>query len=152
MQQSLLRYPSCRPNGERSFALRSRLTIGCGLVFLTAILLGAGAASSGQQSPSLNPDRPTLSPEANRLPDVNDQMKMRQHQDKQQNFDNANAARKKELSDESAQLLTLAMALKAEVDKTNKDMLSLNVIRKADEIEKLAHNVKEKMKVTVGGS
>jgi hypothetical protein len=79
-------------------------------------------------------------------------MKMRQHQEKQQNFDQANAARKKELSDESAQLLTLAMALKAEVDKTNKDMLSLNVIRKADEIEKLAHNVKEKMKVTVGGS
>ena len=67
-------------------------------------------------------------------------------------YDQANAARKKELSDESAQLLTLAMALKAEVDKTNKDMLSLNVIRKADEIEKLAHNVKEKMKVTVGGS
>ena len=44
------------------------------------------------------------------------------------------------------------MALKAEVDKTNKDMLSLNVIRKADEIEKLAHNVKEKMKLTVGGT
>jgi hypothetical protein len=44
------------------------------------------------------------------------------------------------------------MALKAEVDKTNKDMLSLNVIRKADEIEKLAHDVKEKMKLTIGGS
>jgi hypothetical protein len=38
------------------------------------------------------------------------------------------------------------------VDKTNKDMLSLNVIRKADEIEKLAHSVKEKMKLTVGGT
>jgi hypothetical protein len=31
-------------------------------------------------------------------------------------------------------------------------LLSLNVIRKADEIEKLAHDVKEKMKLTVGGS
>jgi len=28
--------------------------------------------------------------------------------------------------------------------------LSLNVIRRADEIERLAHNVKEKMKLTVG--
>jgi hypothetical protein len=44
------------------------------------------------------------------------------------------------------------MALKAEVDKTNKDMLSLNVIRKADEIEKLAHNVKEKMRLPAGRS
>jgi hypothetical protein len=121
-------------------------------VSLIAVALCAGAALSGAQSPSLNPDRPTVSPEANRLPDPNQQMKMRQHDEKQQNFDAANAARKKELSDESAQLLTLAMALKAEVDKTNKNMLSLNVIRKADEIEKLAHNVKEKMKVTVGGS
>jgi hypothetical protein len=38
------------------------------------------------------------------------------------------------------------------VDKTTKDTLSLSVIRKAGEIEKLAHNVKEKMKLTVGGS
>ena len=152
MQQSLRRYLWSRTKGVCLFALRSRLTVGCGLVSLMAVALCAGGALSGAQAPSLNPDKPTLSPEANRLPDVNDQMKMRQHQEKQQNFDQANAARKKELSDESAQLLTLAMALKAEVDKTNKDMLSLNVIRKADEIEKLAHNVKEKMKVTVGGS
>jgi hypothetical protein len=42
--------------------------------------------------------------------------------------------------------------LKAEVEKTDKDTLSLNVIRKADEIERLARSVKEKMKLTVGGS
>ena len=77
---------------------------------------------------------------------------MHDKQAQQQNFDAANAERKKQLSDESAKLLTLAMALKAEVDKTNKDMLSLNVIRKADEIEKLAHNVKEKMRLPAGRS
>lgn len=53
---------------------------------------------------------------------------------------------KKQISTDSAQLLAMAVALKAEVDKTNKDVLSINVIRKADEIEKLAHTVKEKMK------
>jgi len=97
-------------------------------------------------------DKPYLLPEANRLPDANDQLKMRDQKAKQQNFDAANAERKKQLFDDSTKLLTLAMALKAEVDKTNKDMLSLNVIRKADELEKLAHNVKEKMKLSVGGS
>lgn len=152
MQQSLLRRPSLQLNRERILAFRSRFTMGGGLVFLSTVALCAAAALSGQQSPSLNPDRPTVSPEANRLPDANQQMRMHEHEDKLQHFDAANAQRKKELSNESAQLLTLAMALKAEVDKTNKDMLSLNVIRKADEIEKLAHNVKEKMKVTVGGS
>lgn len=58
----------------------------------------------------------------------------------------AEGDRKKQISDESSQLLAMAVALKAEVDKTNKDTLSLNVIRKADEIERLAHTVKEKIK------
>jgi hypothetical protein len=58
----------------------------------------------------------------------------------------AEGDRKRQISDESTQLLAMAVALKAEVDKTNKDVLSLNVIRKADQIERLAHNVKEKMK------
>jgi len=52
----------------------------------------------------------------------------------------------KQLVDESAQLLALAVALKGEVDKTNKDMLSLNVIRKADAIEKLAHRLREHLR------
>lgn len=54
--------------------------------------------------------------------------------------------RKKQITDQSSQLLTMAIALKAELDKTNKDTLSLNVIRKADEIERLARTVKEKTK------
>jgi hypothetical protein len=49
-------------------------------------------------------------------------------------------------------LLALAIALKAEVDKTSKDTLSLTVIRKADEIEKLAHTVRETIKQTSGAS
>ena len=64
----------------------------------------------------------------------------------------AGALRQKQIADESTQLLALAMDLKAEVDKTNRDMLSIAVIRKANEIEKLAHNVKDKLKQTSGGS
>ena len=86
------------------------------------------------------------------LPDVNQQMVMREQQIKKQNFEEVNAERKKLIADESALLLKLATDLKSEVDKTNQDTLSLNVIRKADTIEKLAHDVKEKMKLTVGAS
>ena len=67
-------------------------------------------------------------------------------------FDAANTARQKQLAADSAQLLKLATELKAEVDKTTKDTLSLTVIRKAGQIEKLAHDVKEKMKQTTGSN
>jgi nitric oxide reductase activation protein len=57
-----------------------------------------------------------------------------------------NLDRQKQLVADTERLLNLANELKTEVDKSNKDTLSLDVIRKADEIEKLAHSVKEKMK------
>jgi hypothetical protein len=64
----------------------------------------------------------------------------------QQKDGQADSERKRQISDESTRLLAMAIALKVEVDKTTKDTLSLNVIRKADEIEKLAKTVKERMK------
>jgi hypothetical protein len=67
-----------------------------------------------------------------------------------QDFEALNAERKKQIVDESARLLKLATDLKAEVDKTTKDTLSITVVRKADEIEKLAHSVKETMKLNAG--
>jgi hypothetical protein len=88
----------------------------------------------------------------NQAPDANTQMQMRDQQAKQQSYAAANAERKKQIADDSAKLLKLATDLKAEVDKTTKDTLSLNVIRKADEIERLAHSVKEKMKLTAGAN
>jgi len=66
---------------------------------------------------------------------------MEEEQEKSRNSD-----RQKKLVSDTERLLALANELKEEVDKTNKDTLSLEVIRKADEIEKLAHSVKEKMK------
>jgi hypothetical protein len=84
-------------------------------------------------------------------PDAITQMKMQDRQAKQQNYSQANIERKKQIAEDTAKLLKLAADLNAEVDKTNKDTLSMTVIRKADEIERLAHSVKEKMKLTVGG-
>ncbi len=64
----------------------------------------------------------------------------------------ADGQRRKQISVESSQLLAMAVDLKAEVDKTNKDTLSLTVIRKADAIEKLAKTVREKIKQSSGPS
>lgn len=54
--------------------------------------------------------------------------------------------RQRRIIDDTTRLLKLAGELKDDVDKTSKDTMSLDVIRKADEIEKLAHDVKQRMK------
>ena len=58
----------------------------------------------------------------------------------------ANDDRHKRLASDVDKLLSLTNELKADLDKTNKDELSLDVIRKAQEIEKLAHDVQNRMK------
>jgi len=121
-----------------------------GAAWVAAFATIIAVAQPPQQSPAPNPDLPYLRPEANRLPDKNDQMKLNTDQAKKEHFEVANAERKKQIADDTAKLLALATELKSEVDKTSKDTLSINVIRKAESIEKLAKGVKEKMKLTVG--
>ena len=59
---------------------------------------------------------------------------------------NRNTDRQKHLVDDTEKLFNLANELKQQVGKTDKNTLSVDVIKKADEIEKLAHSVKERMK------
>lgn len=54
--------------------------------------------------------------------------------------------RHKRLLADTEKLVALTGELKADVEKASKNELSLDVVRKAAEIEKLAHDVKERMK------
>ena len=54
--------------------------------------------------------------------------------------------KQKRLVEQTDKLVQLATDLKAQVAKSNKDTLSIQVIKKADEIEKLAHSMKDQMK------
>lgn len=58
----------------------------------------------------------------------------------------ANVERHNALKNDANKLLQLANELKDDVDKSNENVLSLDVLKKAEEIEKLAKSVKEKMK------
>jgi len=58
----------------------------------------------------------------------------------------ANRKRDEEIKGDTQRLFQLATELKQAVDKTDENTLSLEVIRKAEELEKLAKRVKEKMK------
>lgn len=57
-----------------------------------------------------------------------------------------NDDRHKRLVADAQKLLDLATELKADVDKANKNELSVTVVKKAAEMEKLAHDVKERMR------
>ena len=62
----------------------------------------------------------------------------------------ANKKRHQDIRNDTEKLFQLATELKAAVDKSNENLLSLEVIRKAEDVEKLAKKVKEKMKESVG--
>jgi hypothetical protein len=91
-----------------------------------------GTVPLGQIPTSQNP-LPPLAPEA--LPGQEEkQAKMR------------NDERQKRLEADTQKLLDLATQLHDEVGKTNKNILSIDVIKRADEIERLAHEVKVRMR------
>jgi hypothetical protein len=58
----------------------------------------------------------------------------------------ANLERQAQLKTDTDRLFKLSQELKEYVDKSNENVLSVNVLRKAEEIEKLARSVKDKMK------
>jgi sRNA-binding protein len=57
--------------------------------------------------------------------------------------------RKDQIAVDTAQLDQLANELKVEMDKSTKDTLSLNVIKKAKEIEKLAHKLRDEISASL---
>jgi hypothetical protein len=69
------------------------------------------------------------------------EMKLEREQAKKLNKDRQDALKR-----DAEKLLKLSMELKEYVDRSNENVLSLDVIKKAEEIEKLAHSVRGKMK------
>ena len=57
-----------------------------------------------------------------------------------------NTERQKQLADDTQKLFLLARQLRDQVAKSNKDELSVNVVKTSDQIEKLARRVKDEMR------
>jgi hypothetical protein len=117
------------------------LLVGVVLMTLSSVKLSHGQI--GQQQPVLQPkgQYPGIPGRGN--PDDTDPLAP--HREEQQ-AQLRNTDRQKRLVADTDKLLALATDLKTQVDKSTKDTLSVDVIKKADEIEKLAHSVKERMK------
>ena len=92
-----------------------------------------------QQQPTVPPIGPSGAPGQENEPGIPPEM--RKEMEKK-----ANEQRHADLKRDTDKLLKLSTELKEYVDKSNENVLSLDVIKKADEIEKLAHSVKTKMR------
>jgi hypothetical protein len=119
-----------------------RLTV-VGMVLLLTMLPETLSGGQMPQPPAL-PSRqnPGTPPSSSGLPDFgSSNPKIEEQQARARSTE-----RQKKLVADTEKLLALATELKTDVDKTNQNILSVDVIKKADEIEKLAHSVKERMK------
>ncbi len=111
-------------------------------VLVCALLFFLGFAPRPLRSQSPQGVPPPLAPPGSPVPSTDpDVVKLQREAAKARNLQ-----REQEIKRDTDKLLQLATELKQSVDKTNENIISLDVIRKADEIEKLAKNVKEKMK------
>jgi hypothetical protein len=115
---------------------RMVLYLGC---LLMCFLLVTQRAEGQATRPSLPPDA------SGQIPGVPPEDEAQRQMAKKQE-DRRNDERQKQLVKDTQKLLELATDLKSEVDKTNKDVLSVDVVKKADEIEKLARSVKDRMR------
>ena len=94
--------------------------------------------SSGIPSQGIDPQDPQFGRDRQKDPS---EEKMERSREKA-----LNKQRQTQLEKDTERLLKLATELKEYVGKTDEHTLSLDVIKKAEEIEKLAKSVKEKMK------
>ena len=123
------------------------------MLFLLAIVfLSADAGSQSKSNPPQAPSPPpaeTFSappdPQFRRPRPSQEEDRFRIEQERRMARER-NKERQVALKKDTDKLLELATQLKEYVDKTNEDVLSLEVIKKAEEIEKLSKSVKEKMK------
>ena len=137
------RFPLSYAISRRGFRFRVRLALPGLLVSLLLAaplgLLGQFAGNDGNGPPArngnprdpLNADRDSLALSP-------------QQQEKM--ADRRNSERQKQLVADTEKLFQLAQQLRDEVAKSNKDQLSVPVVKKSEEIEKLARSVKDKMR------
>ncbi len=104
------------------------------LIFFLALANGAAAQ---QVAPRTTPPSTDLGPQDD------DQVRARITHEMEKK---AAKERVVALKNDTDKLLKLSVELKAYVDKSDENVLSLDVIKKAEEIEKLARSVKDKMK------
>ncbi len=122
--------------------------IGVTVVLMLGTGRGSLTLSAQQQTPGLPPlSAPTQGPSAPGIGSTTDvgpnPMQESAHAAL---IRQANEQRHRRMLDDANKMVQLSNELKADVEKTQKDELSVEVLKKAAEVEKLAHDVQQRMK------
>jgi hypothetical protein len=110
------------------------------VILLVTLLLPVSFGQSASDPQNFPPKRPPI-PGQEPSPENDNLIRQEKEMAKK-----ANQERQAQLKRDTDKLFQLSTELKQYVDKTNENVLSLDVLKKADEIEKLAHSVKTRMK------
>lgn len=111
------------------------------ITLLVAVLALAPALTQSQNPQTPPADQPAAGQQSNCEPGAWVCRQQERDLDKRRN-----SLRHAELKSETERLLSLAQELKRDVDQSNEHTLAYGVVRKAEEIEKLAKSVKNKMR------
>jgi len=109
------------------------------ILVLAAVALAAPAQHSGPDNPPGGINRGLDNSRDGNGPGISPQIQ-------EQQAERRNSDRQKQLVADTEKLFQLAQQLRDEVGKSNKEQLSIPVIKKSEEIEKLAKSVKERMR------
>ncbi len=132
----------------RNLKLRMWIRWALAAVALSAVLPG-GQRAAAQQIPGASPVQTGKGPEPQTgmptlgEPDAATESAARAEQQRAKLLADD---REKHLLADTARLVQLSTELKEEVDKSGKFVTSVTALRKAEEIEKLAHSVRDRLK------
>ncbi len=118
-------------------------------MFLSMTCAGQNGSTQNTSNGAFRPEKVYAVSPVNVRPDANKLLEINGRRVQQQTFAAANAERKRQMADDSTRLLQLASELNAQFARHESADSPQAAIAKADMIEKLAHAVQNKMKLTV---
>ena len=151
MKRRITDNSTVRRAGKRGSHVGSLL---CGLPVCAAMLLAllaalpCGAQSGSTQAPHTNPIPHLMGQGVGEFGDPSGAPSL----ENERLLRALNADRQKSLVSDTNKLLRLVNELNAEIARANTGSLTPSQVRRVAEIEKLAHNVKEKMSTSVRGT
>ncbi len=113
------------------------------VIVLTTLLLFCMLPASSWSESNIQQQDPASQLPSAAPPESHDPWSEQQRRDMQKK---QNLRRQQDIQRDTEKLLELSTELKQYVDKTNENIISMDVIKKADQIEKLAKSIKDKMR------
>ncbi len=118
-------------------------------MILSMTCAGQNGSIQNTTNGAFRPEKVNAISPINVRPDANKLLEINSKRVQQQTFAAANSERKRQMADDSTRLLQFASELNAQLVKHESADSPQTAIAKVDRIEKLAHAVQEKMKLTV---